>query len=99
MAHQKQICLTDETGQIRWFQQEDLEAQLAGADMSASGALKGLVRNLANAVRDMRSAQTDYFKAQYGTSEKERLLKRSKDLESKVDGMVKATFTTLQILS
>ncbi len=95
----KLICLTDETGEIRWFQQDDLAAQLAGADMSASGALKALARNFANAVRGMREAQNAYFKAAYGSPEKQRFLNQSKTLEAKVDGMVNSIHRTLEMLS
>jgi len=95
----KLICLTDETGAIRWFQQDDLAAQLAGADMTASGALKALVRNFSKAVREMREAQVSYFKANYGTAEKQRFLTQSKALETKVDDMAKTIHRTLELLA
>lgn len=99
MAQQKQICLTDERGQICWFQQDELEAQLAGADMSASGALKALVRNFSKAVREMREAQNSYFKAAFGSPEKQRFLNQSKALERKVDSMAKTIHSTLEMLA
>lgn len=67
--------------------------------MSASGALKGLVRNFSKAVREMREAQVSYFKAQHGTSEKQRYLNQSKAAEAKVDGMIKSIHSTLELLS
>jgi uncharacterized protein Yka (UPF0111/DUF47 family) len=98
MANQKQICLADETGEMRWFQQDALEQQLAGADMSASGALKSLIRNFSKSVREMREAQTAYFGANYGSAEKERHLRRAKELEKKVDDMGKNIHRTLELL-
>lgn len=95
----KMICLTDETGTVRWFQQDDLEQQLAGADMSASGALKAMVRNFNTAVRAMRDEQNAYFKAGYGTTEKVHHLARAKALEAKVDGMSKTINHTLTLLT
>lgn len=63
--------------------------------MSASGALKALVRNFARAVRMMRNEQAARARAGYRASKKERHEQQAKDLEVKVDAMLKQIDYTL----
>lgn len=88
MAQKKVIALTDLDDQVRYYTEEMLLEQLAGADFPGTGPIKGAFRNLANLVAEMRKFQSQYFKAAYGTPEKQRLLNQSKAAEKKVDDIV-----------
>lgn len=95
----KTICLVDEAGEVRYFQQQALLDQLAVAEISVAGAIKSAARNLGNKVREMRKAQSEYFSATYGTPEKDRALRKSKELEKTVDAMLKQIDATMEKLS
>lgn len=85
----KVIALTDTEDQVRYFDEESLMSQLAGADIPGSAPIKSAYRNLANKVNEMRRCQNQYFAAAYGSPEKASMLKRSKEAEKKVDDIVK----------
>lgn len=74
---------------MRYFTEDNLLEQLAGADIPGTGPIKGAFRNLANRVAEMRRVQGQYFAAAYGSPEKAAMLKRSKDLEKQVDDILK----------
>lgn len=98
MAKQKILALTDLDDQVRYFSEESLLEQLAGADLPGTGPIKGAFRNLANRVSEMRRIQGQYFTAAYGTPEKANLLKRSKELEKQVDDIIKNFNRVLEVL-
>lgn len=85
----KIIALTDNDGQVRYFSEESLMSQLAGADIPGSAPIKSAFRNLANKVNEMRRCQNQYFAAAHGSPEKASMLKRSKEMEKKVDEIIK----------
>ena len=89
MATNKIILLTYLDDQVRYFTEDNLLEQLAGADIPGTGPIKGAFRNLANRVAEMRRVQGQYFAAAYGSPEKAAMLKRSKDLEKQVDDILK----------
>ena len=84
--------------QMRYFNEDSLLDQLAGADIPGTAPIKYAFRNLANRVTEMRKIQTQYFSAAYGSPEKANLLKRSKDLEKQVDEIIKRFNTTIERL-
>lgn len=98
MAQKKVIALTDLDDQVRYYTEESLLEQLAGADFPGTGPIKGAFRNLANRVTEMRRAQNQYFAAAHGSVEKSAMLKRSKELEKQVDDIVKSFNQVLERL-
>ena len=80
----KIVCLTDADGEIRWFEETDLNNQLAKAEMLPAGALKTMISSFVQDVRNMMDEQQNYFKATHGTPEKARLLEKCKKLEKAV---------------
>lgn len=92
------ITLVDLDDQTRYFTAESLLSQMAAADIPATAPIKTVAKNLATAVREMREAQKDYFKSQYGSTEKLAALNRSKAAEGKVDKMLAAIDHTLNWL-
>lgn len=89
MATNKIILLTDLDDQVRYFTEDNLLEQLAGADIPGTGPIKGAFRNLANRVAEMRKLQSQYFSAVYGATEKLRMLNQCKAAEKKVDDILK----------
>ena len=98
MASKKLIALTDTDDQIRYFTEDDLIEQLAGADFPGTAPIKAAYKHFANLVAEMRKAQTQYFAASHGTPEKAATLKRSKNLEAQVDTITKTFTQTLSRL-
>lgn len=94
----KIIALLDLDDQMRYFNEDSLLEQLAGADIPGTAPIKAAFRNLANKVSEMRKTQDLYFKATYGSVEKSRLLARSKELEKQVDAIVKGFNQVLEKL-
>lgn len=94
----KLIALTDLDDQVRYFTEEMLLEQLAGADIPGTAPIKAAFRNLANRVTEMRKLQSQYFAAAYGSPEKQRLLNQSKAAEKAVDDIVKSFNTVLEKL-
>lgn len=84
----KIIALTDLDTEVRYFTHEDLQRQLAAIDLAGAAPIKAAMRNLTQAVEEMRTAQKEYFKSAYGSPEKQAALNRSKAAEAKVDRMV-----------
>jgi hypothetical protein len=60
--------------------------------------VKSAAKNLASKVRQMRNAQTDYFKAPPGSPEKSRALTTAKMLETQVDKLIANFETTIDKL-
>lgn len=98
MAKNKTLAIIDMDDQMRYFNEESLLEQLAGADIPGTAPIKYAFRNLANRVTEMRKIQTQYFSATHGSPEKANLLKRSKDLEKQVDEIIKRFNTTIERL-
>lgn len=90
MTGKTTIALTDRDGEVRYFTQDSLLEQMAGANIPGTAPIKAAMRNLADQVREMRTAQKDYFAAVYGSTEKNMALSRSKTAEAKVDKMLAA---------
>jgi len=90
MTGKTQIALTDRDGEVRYFTQDSLLEQMAGANIPGTAPIKAAMRNLADQVREMRTAQKDYFAAQFGSAEKNIALTRAKTAEAKVDKMLTA---------
>ena len=78
------VCLTDQDGEGRWFEEADLNQQLAKVDMLPAGAMKSMITAFVQDVRNMLDEQQNYFKASHGSPEKARLLERCKRLEKGV---------------
>lgn len=91
------ITIRDSEGQEITLDENDLMVQLAQSmtQNTASAVVKGVLRNFANAVKEMRDAQKAYFSAQYGTPEKNTALSASKECEKKVDKLIVAVYQTL----
>lgn len=98
MGQKNIITLTDLDEQVRYFTQESLIEQLAAANLPGTAPIKGAMRNLATAVKDMRDAQKMYFKSPYGAPEKQAALNASKAAENKVDKMIQAVNPILERL-
>lgn len=92
------IALIDLDDQMHYFTEESLLEQLAGADLPGTAPIKAAFRNLANKVAEIRKFQTQYFAATYGSSEKARLLAKSKELEKQVGTIVKSFNQALERL-
>lgn len=95
----KAVCLTDMEGEVRWFNEDELSAQLATIDMLPQGAIKTMIVRFVTDVRQMLEEQQAYFKAQHGSSEKTRLLASCKRMETTVRDKCKAIIPTLDKLS
>lgn len=93
----KIIALLDLDDQMRYFSEDSLLKQLAGADIPGTAPIKAAFRNMANRVAEMRKTQNLYFKSAVGV-EKSRLLARSKELEKQVDAIIKGFNQTLERL-
>ena len=93
----KIIALLDLDDHMRYFNEDSLLEQLAGADIPGTAPIKAAFRNLANRVAEMRKTQDSFFKAN-GSAEKANLLKRSKELEKQVDAIIKGFNQTLERL-
>lgn len=98
MAQVKFITLMDADDQARFFTEESLLEQLAMADIPGTAPIKAAFKNVIRIVRDMREAQNSYFRAAYGSSEKEVFLRKSKALEAKVDAIVQRAEQTIEKL-
>lgn len=84
----KYLALEDDTGEVRTFDSVELVRQLVAADFPGTAPIKYAFRNLAKAVREMRDAQNEYFKAPHGP-DKQTALSRAKAAEGKVDKIIK----------
>lgn len=84
----KLLAIADVEEEVRFFDPDDLLKQLVAADFPGTAPIKYAFRNLANAVREMRNYQNEFFKAQPGPA-RESILKRAKASEAMVDAILK----------
>lgn len=89
MGKQKLITLVDADDVPQFFDEESIIKQLVAVNIPGSEPAKYAFRNFATAVLEMRRLQKEYFSAQYGSKEKEWLLKQCKAAEGKVDAILK----------
>lgn len=94
------IKLADQDGNACYFEEQALIDQLAfsGLPPSGSAALKAVVRNFANAVSEMRMAQTRYFSISYLDQQKQAALTEAKRHEANVAKILKVIHQTIERL-